>query len=476
LSLPLEPTVRDRPQAEEEAKAQDKLLHDRPVGQRVRPGGLKEVSLLAYPVILTQLSGALMGVVDSAMVGRLGATELAGVGFGGTWIWTLFCFFIGMATGVQTFVAQNHGAGENRLCGAWAWHGLALLLPMTAMASLLCYVAMGPLLSNLISSESMLPVSTNYMSIRTLGVTGMVAAMVLSAFFRGISDTRTPLYITLFANGLNIVLDYGLIFGRLGLPEWGVSGAAAATVISEWVFAFVILATFLRPSLRAKYGTARIHLAWNDLRRLMRTGAPIGGQWALEMLSFAVFLVMVAEMGDIAMAASQAFMALLSLSFMQASGLGIAVATLVGRYIGSNELDRAEKSFRSGMTLSFLIAGTVGLLFLLIPDLLVGIFSEDPEVIEMGISLLAVGAIFQFFDAFGIVADGALHGAGDTRVPFLVRFLLAWGLFIPLAWLMAFYFDGGLNAAWVAGAIYIFLLAIYLIWRFQSGAWRHIRI
>ncbi|HIF96407.1 MAG TPA: MATE family efflux transporter [Myxococcales bacterium] len=476
MSLPLEPPIRDRPQAEEEARTQDALLHNRPLGQRARPGSLKEVSLLAYPAILTQLSGALMGVVDSAMVGRLGATELAGVGFGGTWIWTLFCFFIGMATGVQTFVAQNHGAGKNRLCGVWAWHGLLLLLPITALASLLCYAVMGPVLSNLISSKSMISVSTSYMSIRTLGVVGMVAAMVLSAFFRGISDTRTPLYVTLFANGLNIVLDYGLIFGRLGLPEWGVEGAAAATVISEWVFAFVILGVFLRPALREKYGTARIRLAWSDQRRLVRTGAPIGGQWALEMLSFAVFLVMVAEMGDIAMAASQAFMALLSLSFMQASGLGIAVATLVGRYIGSSELDHAETSFRSGLVLSFFISGTVGLLFLLIPDLLVGIFSDDPEVIQMGIPLLAVGAVFQFFDAFGIVADGALHGAGDTRVPFLIRFLLAWGLFIPLAWLMAFYFEGGLNAAWVAGAIYIFLLAAYLIWRFQSGAWRHIRI
>jgi len=417
LSLPLEPPIRDRPQGEEEARAQDAIIHGRPVEQQAPAGSLKEVSQLAYPVILTQLSGALMGVIDSAMVGRLGATELAGVGFGGTWIWTLFCFFMGMATGVQTFVAQEEGAGNERLCGAWTWQGLLVLLPATTISAWLCYLAIDPLLGALVTSESMLQVAKSYMSIRTFGVIGMVAAMVFSAFFRGISDTRTPLYIALFANGLNIVLDYGLIFGRLGLPEWGIEGAATATVIAEWAFAFVILAVFLRRKLRVKYATDRLALSWKDQRRLIRVGAPIGGQWTLEMLSFAIFLVLVARLGDIAMAASQAFIALLSLSFMQASGLGIAVATLVGRYIGSGNLDDAEKSFRSGMVLSFLIAGSLALLFLLVPDQLIRIFSDDPEVIRMGSSILVIGAILQFFDAFGIVADGALHGGGDTRVP-----------------------------------------------------------
>jgi MATE family multidrug resistance protein len=476
LSLPLEPPIRDRPQAEERARLQDALLHDRPLEEQAPPGSLKEVGLLAYPVILTQLSGALMGVVDSAMVGRLGASELAGVGFGGAWVWTLFCFFIGMATGVQTFVAQDHGAGNRRLCGAWTWQGLLLLVPATTLAAWGCYLALGPVLELLITSQSMLPITSSYMSIRMLGVPGLVAAMVISSFFRGISDTRTPLYISLVANALNVVLDYGLIFGRLGLPEWGIEGAATATVIAEWAFALIFLGVFLRRSLRQEYGTAHFKPSSQDQRRLVRTGAPIGGQYTLEMLAFAIFLVMVADLGDIAMAASQAFLALLSLSFMQASGLGIAVATLIGRYIGSGQLDAAEKSFRSGTIFSIVISGAVALLFLLIPEPLVRIFSDDPEVVRMGTSLLAVGALFQFFDALGIVADGALHGAGDTRVPFLARFILSFGLFLPLAWFLGFYLDGGLNAAWIGGAIHIFFLSAYLIWRFQSGAWRSIQI
>jgi MATE family multidrug resistance protein len=104
------------------------------------------------------------------------------------------------------------------------------------------------------------------------------------------------------------------------------------------------------------------------------------------------------------------------------------------------------------------------------------IFSDDPEVLALGGPLLLVGAVFQFFDAFGIMADGALRGAGDTRVPFLVRFLLAWGLFVPLAWWLGVYLEGGLTAAWLGGSVYVLVLSTYLVWRFQSGAWRHIRI
>jgi MATE family multidrug resistance protein len=478
MTTPLESPVREQSQGEVTARQLgDRLMDERSAGRGgPAPGGLREVSVLAYPVILTQLSMTTMGVVDSAMVGRLGATELAAVGFGGVWMWTTFCAFVGASTGVQTFVAQHHGAGELKQCGAWTWQGAWLLVPLCAVAAALLITFIDPLLAFLAPSPALQPLAASYMSVRAIGSVGLCLATIFAAFFRGIGDTRTPLYVTLLANGVNVVLDYGLIFGRFGLPEWGIAGAATATAVAEWMQAGVLMAFLLRAGVRERFSTSPVRPDATAQRRLLRLGLPIGGQWVLEMASFALFLTMVARMGDASMAASQAFIALLSMSFMQAVGIGIAVSTLVGQYIGARDLASAARSFASAQKLTAVLSGTIALLFVLVPDRLIGIFTSDPDVLALGRPLLLVGAVFQLFDAFGIVTDGALRGAGDTRVPFLVRFCLAWGLFVPLAWWLGIHLEGGLTAAWVGGALYVLVLTSYLLARFRSGAWQRIQI
>ncbi len=128
------------------------------------------------------------------------------------------------------------------------------------------------------------------------------------------------------------------------------------------------------------------------------------------------------------------------------------------------------------MKLGLMVAAVIALLFIVIPGPLISAFTQDPQVIALGIPLLMVGACFQIFDAMAIVADGALRGAGDTRWPFLIRFLLSWGLFLPLAYLLGFYLALGLTWAWIGGAIYISVLGLVLVLRFHSGAWKHLEI
>jgi MATE family multidrug resistance protein len=439
-------------------------------------GGVRQVILLASPVMLTHLSITLMGVVDSAMVGRLGATELAAVGFGGVWLWTLFNGFIGAGTVVQTFVAQKHGAGRPEECGKWAWQGLYALIPLTACGALILSFNVDSLMLLLAPSEEVQRLAGNYLAICAFGAVGMCAATIFSSFFLGIGDSRTPLYVTVLVNLLNAALDYALIFGKFGMPAWGVSGAAVATSLSELIYALVLCVLFVRRERHQAFAASPVLPRMEPVRRLLRTGLPIGGQYAIEMLSFAAFLTLVARMGDASMAASQAFIALLSIPFMQAEGLSIAVCTLVGRYVGAMDLAAAARCFRSGRLLTLVISGAVAALFIFLPNPLLRVFTDDPEVLLLARPLLAVGAIYQFFDAFGIVADGALRGAGDTLVPFLMRVALAWGLFLPLAWFLGVRLEGGLTAAWLGGALYVTVLAGILVFRFRSGAWRRIQI
>jgi len=203
---------------------------------------------------------------------------------------------------------------------------------------------------------------------------------------------------------------------------------------------------------------------------------PIGGQWCIEMSAFALFTTLVARMGDDSMAASQAFVMLLSMSFMQAVGIEIAASTLVGRYVGAGDPEAAVRSLRSSLQLGAILAGAIAVAFLAIPELLLRIFTDDPAIVALGKPLLALGALFQLFDAAAIITEGALRGAGDTRWPFVVHVLLGWGFLLPAAWVFGVWLDGGLTGAWLAGLIQVAALAAILSWRFRSGAWRHIRI
>jgi MATE family multidrug resistance protein len=455
---------------------QNMLAKQRRRAERRRPGGVRELLLLAFPVILTQMSNTTMGVVDTAFVGHLGARELAAVGFGGIWLWTLICGVIGTTVGVQTFVSQHHGRGEPEKCSAWAWQGLYTLVPLSVGGAIALTFGVEKLLDLLGPSAEIRPLVSEYMTTRLIGTAGLCTAATLAAFFQGIGNTRTPLYMTLAANLVNVVLDYALIFGHFGLPAWGVGGAATATACAEWVYAAGMLIAFRRASVRGAHAARAPRPQLAAVRRLLRTGAPIGGQWMLEMLSFSVFLTMVARMGDAPLAASQIFISLLSMSFMQASGLGTGVATLVGRYIGAGEPALVQRSYRSALKVTAAFAGSVAVVFVALPGPLVLIFSRDAEVLALAGPLLAVGALFQLFDAFAIVTDGALRGAGDTRVPFAVRIVLAWAFFLPLAWLLSVHWEGGLTSAWIGGTAYVGLLAAYLVHRFRSGAWRHIQI
>jgi len=437
---------------------------------------LREVGGLAVPFILTQLLFATMGLVDAAIVGRLGASELAAVGLSGTWIWTLSSFFIGTASVVQTFVAQDHGAGRERACGAWAWHGLGSTVPLAiASGGALFFFAEG-IVAWIAPSQTIAPLAVDYLRARSVGIVGLTAAIAVSSFFRGIGDARTPLVATVIANGVNFVLALGLVYGWFGLPALGVLGAGIATATAEWLYFGVIALAFLRPSVRARFGTGVRRPELEPVRRLWRTGLPIGGQWVIEMLAYSIFTTLVARMGDAAMAASHAFGQLASLSFMQAAGISSATATLVGRYIGAGQPERAEQRFRSSLVLGGSAGAAIALAFLFAPAPLVAVFSTDPAVVALGVPLLTIGAFYQLFDALSVLSDGALRGAGDTRWPFVARCLASWLIFLPMAWLLAYRFELGLTGAWIGGVFSSATLAIVLYRRFTSGAWRRIRI
>jgi MATE family multidrug resistance protein len=439
-------------------------------------GNVSEVARLAFPVVVQTISETVTQLIDSAMVGRLGATQLAAVGFAGLWVWTLFVAFAGTAQGVQAFVSRHDGAGEARECGAWMWQSIWITVPaITLWATAIAFVF--PAFVALIGpSPELQTEAVAYAFGRLPGGPAVAANFALMAFFRGLGDTRTPLFAVLVGVLVNVTVAYLLIFGALGLPQLGTMGAGLAMSAGSWTILAVLLVLVLRPHLRERYATAPVRPDTAAMLRYLRTSAPVGGQWLLDMTTFALFGSIVARMGDLSMAASQAMLQLLSLSFMQAYAISIAAGTLVGRYLGARDFAAAERSYRSAQLLGLGVSAVVAVLFVSVPELLLAIFTRDPGVLELARPLLALGAVFQVIDAVGIVAGGSLRGAGDTRWPFYVHATLAWALRLPVVWLAAVVLEGGVYGAWIGELVFITALGGAQIWRFHAGQWKTTRI
>jgi len=450
----------------------DTLFDTRATGR----GTAGEVALLAFPVVIQSISETIMQLIDSAMVGRLGAAQLGAIGFAGIWIWTLFVPFTGTGHGLQTFVARHDGADEKRRCGPWIWQALWLLVPAMVVWMFVVAVFFPLLVAWIGPSADLSAAAIGYGYARLPGGPAVVANFVLMSFFRGIGDTRTPLYAVMGGIAVNVSLAYCLIFGAFGLPQLGVAGAGLAMSAGSWTILALLTWAVLRPGMRADYHTQPCRPEREPMLRFLRTSAPIGGQWLLDMTTFAIFGSIIARMGDVSMAASQAMLQLLSVSFMQANSIALASGTLVGRYIGARDLAAASRSYHSAQALGLGLAAAVAVLFVSAPDALLGIFTRDPRVLEIARPLLALGACFQVIDAIGIIASGSLRGAGDTRWPFAVQASLAWVLRLPVVYVFAIWLQGGVFGAWMGELVYVLVLSLSFVLRFRAGHWQEMRI
>ena len=441
---------------------------------KIRPGGYYEVLKLAYPIVISMVSRTVMTFVDTAMVGRLGTSQMAAVGLAGIATWTILSFFSGLLTCINTFVAQHHGAKQPRMVAIITWQGLYLafgsylLLILVSQFSSYLFVLMRP-------SLEVQQFGTTYIQTRLFGGIGTLIYFTMSSYFRGIGDTRTPMWIEIFANLTNMTFDYLLIFGKFGFPRMEVEGAAIATVISGVLAAIIYLLIFLSKRHDRKFQVrSLLQFRLPEVGRLMKVGLPMGVQGVLDVGSFTVFSAMIGRMGNVELAANTAAITLLHTSFMPLIGISLAATTLVGQYIGSNQYANARESGYTAIKVGVAYTSLMALLFFCVPNALLSLVTDDPNVIKLGRKILFLAAIFQVSDGCGICSSGALKGAGDTLFTMLVGISYGWLFFLPLSyWLAGRY---GLSGAWTGATVYIILLGITYFLRFRSSRWEKLQI
>ena len=437
-------------------------------------GLTRRVAVLAGPLILQSLSYTLLGVTDTFFVSRVSTDAVAAVGLAGVLFFALMLLFRTTASSSVVFVGRAHGAKSNAAIGAAVWNVLNVVALLTLVALclpwvftwLFAYAAPG-------DSAAVLELGTRYLQIRAFEVPLAMFNMTVWGFLVGRGDSRTPMLLAWLQVGVNIVFDYALVLGNLGLPALGVAGAAVATVIANGAVTAVSAAILWRPANRRTFETGRPRRASRkELLGVLRIGLPMGLGDFIEVSSFTAFFALVGRLGTDTLAANNIALQYMSVSFTAGIAVAQASSSLVAQFLGADEPGQAERVGYRATGLAMLLMGFIGLSYLVAPETLMRLFSQDAEVIAAGVVILRLVALYQVLDAVAIVLGGSLNGAGDTTFTMLARLVFAWGVFLPLSWLLAFPLGGGIGGAWAGAMVYLGTLAAVYFVRFRSGRWK----
>ena len=421
---------------------------------------------LAVPVVLAEMGWMTMGMVDTLMVGRISPEAIGAVGLSSSILMATCIFAMGLLLGLDTLVSQAFGADNIEDCHRWLVHGVVLAIGLSIPTTgLLFWIASG--LDTWGLAPSVLILTTPFLKTLAWSVPPLLLYAAFRRYLQGMGVVR-PVMVALFAaNLVNVLVNWMLIYGNLGAPAMGVVGSAWATVLSRVMMAGFLLATILyreRAATSSVFGSLQLEVAW--FRRLLSLGLPAASQLTLEVGAFAAATALAGRLTPVALAAHQIAINYASLSFMVPLGISSAGAVRVGHAVGRRDPAGAARAGWTALLFGVLFMTAAAAVFLLVPRPLLRAFTSDTGVVELGVTLMFVAAVFQLFDGVQGVATGALRGLGDTRTPMLWNLAGHWFIGLPLGYSLCFTLGVGVVGLWWGLSIGLVIcgVALLLVW------------
>lgn len=456
-----------------------------------------EVKNLATPVIISNISRTMMSFVDVMMVGHLGSKALAATGMGSMVVWTVISFAVGIRTATQTISSRRLGQKKNNECGVALRNGLLLSVVYALPVSVLGYFYTEEIISMLLNEKTVISLATDYVSFALYGVFFSAACFVFQGFYTGIEKTKIHMKVTITSNLLNVYLNAGFIYGSEGVeaffqninvhvlskawtvfsfPALGVAGAAVATVCASAFMLFYYFIMLFNKDIKKIFKVFSTNLNILILKKQVRLAVPQGLQEIFTMSGYVLFYKIVGIIGIVELAATEIVFTILQTSFMPAAGIGQSCATLVGKYMGEKNLPKASLSIHESTRLSLFVMGAVGLVFILIPETIIRLFTSEKEVLYFGVMALRFAGLLQVVDSIGMNLWFALSGAGNTFYPSAIESLLVWFYFLPGSYYFGVVLGFGFVIPWVFFGSYLLFFAIAMVWKIQQEDWKKIDI
>lgn len=444
------------------------------------PGGLREALVTALPLMVSSLSWTIMNFIDRLFLLKYSPDAVAASLPAGIMSFAVIAFPLGVASYAAAFVAQYEGSGRRQRIGPAVWQAVWIGLVATPLA-----IAVVPLAPWLFASAENPPqlVELEVVYFRSISFSGgaLVLSGAVQAYFNGLGRVKTVMVVDTIGAVANVVLDYCWIFGYGGFPEWGIAGAGWATSVALWFKTAIYFWLLLRAREDAECHTRR---GWRfdvaQTKRLLRYGAVSGLQMMLEVAAFGLFTLLVGRLGMLALAATTLALNVNNFAFMPIWGVGIAASTMVGRRLGEDRPDLAERSTWSAMVWGLLYMGSICLFYVGVPSAVLWAYEWSANdanfaaLRDQSIILLRFAAAFGLIDAANVIFSGALKGAGDVRfVLFASVGIAAAGVAATAVGIEA---GLGLYWCWMVLTAWVSSLCIACWIRFRHGQWKSMRV
>ena len=443
-----------------------------------------DILTIALPSLVELVLTSLTSMADQIMVGRLpgqlGVQALSAVGLCMNPKVILMTALMAINTGTTAVVARYRGMGNQEKANQTFKQSLIFNIFLSAIMMVIGVVFARELIGLIAGngiSETTVEYAVTYFRIQMYGFIPLMMTNTVTSTLRAIGDSKMPMVYNTIANVVNLFFNYGLIYGKLGMPEMDVAGASLATVIGQCV-AFVIAMYIMFSKKRYVYLDFKEKTGYN--KTIMSNVLGIGLPSMLEQLCLRIGIIIysriVASLGDIAYATHMVCMNIQSLTFMSGMAFQNSATTLMGQSLGRRRLDMADNYTRMTRNISFWISCVIGVILALFGGQIVNIYNSTPEIVEMGGKLLAIVAITQPFQSSQFVTTGALRGAGDTKYPAVVIFICTLIVRSVLGYIFVIQMNMGLIGAWFAIVVDQLLKTAMIFARYNTGKWRFFKL
>jgi MATE family multidrug resistance protein len=431
---------------------------------------LKLFTVILWPILVTQVSMFGMNLIDTIMSGRAGAKDLAGVAVGSSIWMAILLGFSGVLMAVIPIVSHLAGGGHKEKVAGSVTQALYLSIIMAGIAVVLGLIFLNPFLSMMKLEPDVEYIARHYLIGITVGIFPILAVQVIRNFFDALGYTKWTMIIMLAALPLNAFLNYGLIFGRLGLPELGGIGAGYATAFTYWLILFISIGVTLR---HKDLQTYQLFVKWfapsyKVWKEQLSIGVPMGFSLFFEVSIFSAVTLLIGMMFDTAtLAAHQAIFSFVSMVFMIPLSISLALTIMVGFALGGSRHADARQYTRLGVVSAVGIMAVSAVLLYVWREPIAYLYTENPKVAALAVQFMIFAIIHQISDAIQVAFQGVLRGYKDVKIPFVITLISYWGIGLPVGYLLASHTFLGPFGLWLGITIGLTCAAVGFVMRLR---------